>query len=567
VGGLLRRHIPEWRNRIPFDVPIRVLHGRTPKQRQTIAASRAPGLYIMPFSLLSRPDGNELMEAVDPDAIYIDEAQNLKRSRTGRGKKVMWFIRERAHNDRPVKVLAMSGTLTKKSLHDYAHFSIAALGTKSPLPLSGTVLHAWDQILRTNAQRPDGYGMRTMAPLLAWARDFTGEDYDPVQTESYRRAFRHRLVSTPGVVATGERELGVSLTLHNMPVEDGPSRPGWDTLQELIQGVVDYQTPEGEDIDHAMHCYKWLSELSAGFYYRLFWPTPEVLATRRRISWEAATDLLTRAQMHHAAQQDYYREVHEFFKRAPLGLDTPGDVARGIIADDTRIPSSVKSAYRYMKELEFEGMPSRDHEVVRVCDFKIQAAVQWAQQFKRGIIWFKHQAVGEWLREALTEAGLDPVWCPAGKDELIESVGDPLQGGKGDRIVIASIRAHGVAKNLQAFRHQLFVQWPREADEAEQALGRTHRNGQKADELEVHLLNTLEWDHTNLAACLNDAVYVQQTTDSRQKVLYCDWDPLPQVFSPEVLRERGADPRSLNLEQREMLKEHFGIPLEKVDVY
>lgn len=571
VGSILRRHLPEWRARVPFDIPIRSLHGKGPKERRLIAESRAAGLYIMPFSLLSRPDGNELMELISPNALYIDEAHNLKRHDRGRGKKVCGregYLQQRVDAGSPAKMLAMSGTMTKKSLSDYAHLARLALHAESPLPLSSNVLWTWDQLLRTDATRPDGFGIRSMAPLIAWARRTTGQEFNPLETESYRRAFRHRLVMSPGVVATGERELGVSLTLRNTPVaQQFCCGEGWDELQRLIAEVKAFRTPDGENIDHAMHCYKWLSELSAGFYYRLFWPSPAKLAKRRSIPEEEAKSLLVRAQMHHAAQQGYYREVHEFFKRAPLGLDTPGDVARAILRDDERVPSEVASAYKRMKGLEFEGMPQRDHEVIRVCDFKIQAAVRWAKEQPGGVVWFKHNAVGLWLREAFKEAGIDAAYCPAGADELIESIGDPLQGGKGDRVVIASIKAHGVAKNLQAFQHQLFVQWPREADDAEQALGRTHRNGQEADELVVDLLNTIEWDHTNLAACLNDAIYVQQTTDSRQKVIYCDWDPLPTVFSPELLRERGADPRSLNAAQREMLEEHFGYALSADDVY
>ena len=57
-------------------------------------------------------------------------------------------------------------------------------------------------------------------------------------------------------------------------------------------------------------------------------------------------------------------------------------------------------------------------------------------------------------------------------------------------------------RNLQAFQHQIFAQWPRSALLAEQTLGRTHRNGQKADELAVHTLMSIEFDHVCRAACL-----------------------------------------------------------------
>ena len=102
------------------------------------------------------------------------------------------------------------------------------------------------------------------------------------------------------------------------------------------------------------------------------------------------------------------------------------------------------------------------------------------------------------------------------------------------------------------------VQWPRQADKAEQLLGRTHRNGQTADELRVVRGDYTEFDFINFAACLNDALYIHQTTGTRQKMIYCNYDPLPKIFPSSVLRERGAEVRRLTIEQRKMMADKFG---------
>lgn len=67
-----------------------------------------------------------------------------------------------------------------------------------------------------------------------------------------------------------------------------------------------------------------------------------------------------------------------------------------------------------------------------------------------------------------------------------------------------------------------------------------------------------QFDVLNFAATLNDACYVQQSMGLRQKLLFATHDPLPSIFSPEFLKEQGADPAMLTGEQREMMEDLFG---------
>lgn len=562
VQGLHKRHVPEWRKRVPFAPSLHFLSARPAPARKTLVDQGAPGIYVFPYSLLSATDALYLLDKIRPDLVIADEVHNLKNPRAARTKRLLHVLKEQ----KPApQFVGMSGTITAKKIGDYHHLATLALGEKSPLPRTAHMSFSWGQLIDTDAgPSPTGHAVKLMRPLLTWASENFPEEgrFRVDQTESYRRAYRLRLTSAPGVVATGDEEIGVSLCLQNLE----PDQPGPRLLELIEQVQEDYITPQGEPIDHALHTFKWVYELSAGFYNSLIWPTEEDLQRNRRIGPMEAKLLLTKAKIHHAAAQAYHSALREFFKDSPPGLDTPREVARSIAKHGAKfVPAEVASAYSAMKEADFEGRPERVQVPVRIDDFKVRHAVKWAKELpegRGGIIWVWHQEAGVWLVEALQEAGLDPLHCPAGADELIEGVGDPMRGGKGDRIVVASISSHGTGRNLQAFQHQLFFQWPRSPQVAEQTLGRMHRNGQEAEELIAHTNMVLQFDHVCRAATLNDAIYIQQTTGSRQKIVFADYDPLPMIFSEEFLRENGTNPDRLNPAQREMLRNLFGPEVE-----
>ena len=552
VSSLIKRHIPQWRKLVPMSAPFHFLAGRGAAARASMVHSQAPGVYVYPYSLLSQSDAVELLEAIHPELVIADEAHNLKNPKAARTKRLLHFLREL--DPRP-ELVGMSGTITSKSIGDYHHLATLALRENCPLPHTGSMTFFWGQIINSDAVAPTGYAKGLMRPLLSWAQQhFPEEKFRADQTESYRRAYRHRLVTAPGVTATGDETIGVSLCLANLevpkPAKDSP-------LMKLVDQVQkDMLTPQGEPIDHAIHTWKWLYELSFGFYNALVWPTIEHLAKYRKISDAEAELLLMRAKIHHGHVKGYHSLLREYFKHSPPGLDTPREVGRSMaVHGDRFVGSALYAAWLAVRNADFEGRPERYDQPVRVDDFKVKRLVQWAKEEGQGLIWVFHQEVGLWLMEELPE---DAVHAPAGANDLIEDIGDPLRGGKGDKIVVASMSSHGTGKNLQAFTKQIYAQWPRPALLAEQSLGRTHRNGQKAEELTAHTLLSLEFDHINRAACLNDAIYIQQTTGSPQKIVYCDYDPMPMIYSPEFLREQGVKPEMLNGEQRKMLASLFG---------
>lgn len=552
------------RTRIVIDYPIHVLGGLNRAQRLSLARSGKKGLYILPYSYLSVKDTTDMLEAIAPEIIIADEVQYLANRNSARTKRLFNYI----NHNKDVEGVALSGTITSKTIQDYHHLSTWCCKDKNFLPNSVTLAHEWAAII--DAQASAGglyevpqYSAGALRPLLQWARNnFPKESFDET-IPGFRKAFKFRMRTSPCVVSSGDAAIGTSLIIENRPVPDFKKVEGWDKLEKHINDIEElWLTPNGDEIEHAIHTWKWLYELASGFYNELTWPTPETLANRRGISAEAAEDLLERAKRHHEAGQDYARTLRAWLdEKSSPRLDTPLLVAQSMSQHGPRdVGYELYSQWQRMHSLDFEGRPERDSRAVRVCPFKINHAVAYARDLadsgKGGIFWVYHQEVGAWLRDAMVEAGLEDhiLHCPAG-DMHNKEILDPENR---DKLVVASMTAHGTGKNLQHFQHQMFVQWPRQAVAAEQTIGRTHRSGQVADELTVMTCNTLEFDHLNFAACINDALYIHQTTGNRQKLIYSSYSPtMPKIFPSAALLERGAGNKRLSREQEAILKDRF----------
>lgn len=535
------------RARIPLNVPLFLMGHKPIKIRRVIAKSNRPGCYILPYSCLSTRDASDNLEAIHPELIIADEAHKISRRTAARTKRLFNYIDEHEPHFVP-----LSGTITRKSVMDYHAGLRAALKHTSPLPYSVSMAVDWAAVLDSSIFVKGLTG--PIRPLVDWARKhFDFEDFT-MDTAGFRKAYQYRLQSAPGVVASsGENAIGTSLLVANHELKLGHPK-----LQELIDTVIkEFKTPNGDEIEHAIHAYKWLFELSAGFYNELIWPTPEALSQKKGYSVEDAKRALERALIHHAASQEYARLLRTWITHcARANLDTPMLIAANMAKHGPKnVGVELYTAWRQMKDLQFPDMPERVSRAVRVCPWKIHHAAEWASKMGSGIIWYYHQEIGRWLLETLTERGFDNLlYCPAGQ----EANAMIIDVSNRDSLILASWTAHGTGKNLQHHDQQLILQWPRPANAAEQLLGRTHRPGQGADELIVDTCISTEHEVGSLAATLNDALYIQQTTGNKQKVIYATWEPLPKIIPPEVLRERGYQNKPLTPTQQTALEERFG---------
>ena len=572
IPQLLNGQVPAARRLFGLRAPVLTFVGRDRQSRLALARSGKRGLYVSTYSLLSSRDAEETLNELAPDLIVCDEAHRVKNADAARTKRLTRYL---AKQGSACRLVALSGTITSKSIRDYHHLISHALGDRSPLPRSEVLVDGWAAALDSGAE-PTHSQTGPIEPLVAWARrEFPSESR--ALTEDlcgFRAAYRLRLNSAPGVVASGDQDLGTSLVLRNAPVPSPEKAEGHQELRRLQRQVQElWISPSGDVIEHGMHKWRHLYELASGFYYSLRWPTAAEIVEHRDATAEEAEGLLAQALRHHEERQLYHKALRIWIeRRGRPGLDTPllvgSDMARHG-ADN--VGRELFAAWSKMKDLESPDLPERVSEPKRVCPWKVEHVARQAVRLRDEaegrdgvLVWYWHHEVGRWLVEELKRLEADPLWCPADAVRPGSSA-RLLDPSSAERIVVVSIGGHSEGKNLQGegahpgFELQVLAEFPRRADSLEQLLGRTHRTGQRAEELEPITVNTDEFDHQNVSACLIDALYVHQTTGSRQKAIYCGWDPLPRVYPSDFLRERGfADVARLDPAARAALEDKFG---------
>lgn len=567
IDQLRDTELPYYRRHISINVPFYWIAGKSTGKRMMLAKSKRAGVYVVSYSLLSAQQGAELLDAIEPDIIIGDEIHAIASANvSARGRRFKAAVKK--FNP---QLIGLSGTITKKSPKDYHHLVVNALQENSFMPRPTNIAEEWAKIIDCNASSIDEFHNNSapqpgpIRPLIEWAtKNFPNEDF-PNNLIGFRAAFTIRLKTCPGVVSSDGDELGVSLRISNVKIskEEKESSKGWEKLQELVKQLTEqWIAPNGDEIDHAMHVWRWRYELEGfGFYNNLFWPSPDKVAERKGIRVVEAQDILDRSKQQHELHQEYMKELrHWITYKAKKGLDTPfliaGDMYRNKGAN---VGNKLYLAWQQMKDADFEGIVERDKEIVRVCDFRVKKIVEWAKEWykqrpnKAAIIWYKNKGVAEWLRDSFIEADLPMIYCNAG-DKGRSNLRDRSQG---DKFAIASISSYHKGLNLQ-YHHdtEFFAQWPREAHIAQQSIGRTHRNEQPSDGVRIFRSCCSVFDNVLFAACLNDAAYIHQTT-SKQKLIYADYDERPKIVPYAVLMEWGTQANQLNSKAQQLLQDKF----------
>lgn len=558
---LCETDIKHWRPLTIFNTPVHRLTGLSPQKRQALAKSGRKGLYIFTYDLLSRD--YQILNDVSPDLIICDEAHSVSK-RSARTRRFNQYLHEAAP-----QVVALSGTMTQKSLMDYFELARAALGKNNFLPNSLSLTEELSKMIDVTATSVTDFKNdreSKTGPLKYWLQwnnsTFPNEPLDN-SVVGMRGAFQKRLTTCPGVVPSSGHELPYSLYIFNEPVDKPEQYDGWDKVQQLVRKLDDeWLTPNGDEIEEAMHIFRWKYWIQgAGFYTERYWPEPEWMLEHGKYSCRSeAEDVLERSRDYHSRHMLYARELRSWITdRAKTGLDTPMLIGKNMSLYGARdVGSTLFEAWQYWKESEFEGRIERNKRAVRVCGFKIEQAVRWAQALPKdegGLIWYDNDEMGEWLNERMIAEGMEPLFAKAGKsyNEMLSN--RELCKGK---IIIATSNAHFQGKNLQFDRNQFYLQWPRSATRAEQAVGRQHRTGQEYDEVFVTTCNTTEFDKIMFGATLNDAAYVHQSQGNQQKLIYATYKPKPEIVPFEVLLQWGAQPERLDAKAQEVLTRRFG---------
>jgi len=567
------RDLPWCRQRFVMKARYILVGNKTKAQREAIMKKNSNGVYLMSYSHLSVKDAEDFLSTIDPTLIIFDEAHNLKNRRAARTRRMLGFMSKK----RPA-VVAMSGTLTTKSIKDYWHFSTFALRDSSPLPLSVGLADEWASMMDSGVDFGREAEPGPILPLLNWAKErFPDEIWPRDAVGRFRKALNLRVEHCPGVIIPTSKELPMPLVLENLGA--APDE-GYAKVEELMTQVEELAiSPSGDDIEYGFHTFRHLNELTAGFYYNLRWPNYEEMRRKgayKKASDQEIDDAIRRSQTQREANNLYHRAQRKWLGRyACKGLDTSGLCAAhmsregtlpnsGVIIEDkdgTSLMVDVFELWHAQREMKFDQMPELISDPIFLSDYKITPAIANASKWKNGgIVWYEHRAIGRRTADKLKDQGADVIWCPSKGDVkgINEIVLDPANAGK---ILVASWKAHGTGKNLQYFHDQFALQWPRYADRAEQTLGRMHRTGQDADEVRCMTNQTNQFDHQSMAACLIDTIYYRETLGGRPKLLIADWTSLPPMYSDQLLRAKVfMDVKKLDASQRKAIEEKFGAP-------
>jgi hypothetical protein len=452
-----------------------------------------PVLHVIAYSELSSAKNSDVLERIMPDVVIADEAHLLRNAGTARTKRFRRYFA--AHPK--TRFCCWSGTLTTKSIRDYAHLSGLALGEGSPAPLHQPTVEEWAGAIDP-ADFPSPIG--ALASLCAGG-------------EHVREGFRRRVHDTRGVVSSpATMSCPASLTISERKTV-APSA----VTAALHQLLTTWQRPDGEELVSALDVHRCAKELSAGFFYHWIWPRQEPETVRRE--WLRV-------------RKEWHREMREKLKLSREFMDSPlllakaairwhdgfvhirrdvhgKEIERAQIPPHTvKAPEPTWNSASWPEWRTVRDTAKPETEGVWIDDWLARDAADWCRH-GAGICWYEHDLFGRRVAELAERPHYGP-----GADASARIIRE-----RGAGSIVASIRAHGTGKNLQCFARNLMANVPSDAAVWEQCLGRTHRQGQLSDEVTVEV-----YRHTPvLIEALNKAKmlaqYIQDIMGGSQKLL------------------------------------------------
>lgn len=460
------------------------------------------------YGILSSPKQFAILERLQPKVIIADECQALASADAARAKRFNRFMK--AHPE--TLFCAMSGTITKRSIKDYAHLVHLALGDRTPLPRDWKTLTEWAEAVDVSDRpRPPGSLLELMTDTHAseflHTRDYErirrgrmylrGAAMRPPDAESgeaaelqnlARDCIRRRTVETLGVVASSSNDLACKLLIELVPAPECPE------IGRVHREVLEnWERPDGELLTFALEIARVSMHVRQGGYYRWVWP--------ERVDRLFREDWLL-------ARRTFRSELRDFLKhRSGPGLDSPHLVEQAIKRGQLSFDSWAGWVEARAEMTARLGKPLPPKEWVWISSKVVEDAARRAQE-QIGIVWTNTTAVGH---EIARLSGAP--WFGAGEEAQVGILREA-----GARSIIASVKAHGTGRNLQAFSHALVVGAPSSGAITEQLLGRLMREGQRADVVRFRFYDSFK---TELEQAARYAQFIERISGNAQHLLTC----------------------------------------------
>jgi hypothetical protein len=426
---------------------------------------RHPNLQIVSYQLLGRERGKELLFELNPDLIVCDEVHKLRNLRAGCTRRVGRYM-----DVFPETVfVGVSGTITSRSILDFQHLLMWALGPEQmPLPADRRIATQWSLALDVEVEDNQRLSLGALEVLVREGK--------PTR-EAARAALGDRIRSTPGVVSQlSVDDSDASIYLEYWDPEIPPE------ISELIKKLYGEEAcdPNGDPIIDPLKSYQYLRQLVCGFFYKWLIPGPPHWMELRK-GWK--------------------RQVRHILDDRIPGIDTETDVKRMCAVQNDEVLAAwlaVEKDFVPETVAVWEDLSVME-QLIDICEGS-------------ELIWVEHTEVGEKLSEL---TGF-PYFHKKGLHK-----GVPVEAYAG-KSVILSVESNKEGRNLQAWSRNIVVTPPSTGEVWEQLIGRTHRFGQMADEINVIVMLGHPNISNTMEKAFSDARYQQALNGSQHKLLLAD---------------------------------------------
>ncbi len=475
-------------------------------------------INLVSYELLGRVQRKDMLDQYQPDLLVLDEGHKAKNRKAAVTKRLRRYIEHHKFHDpsapgpwahgmrdcelcaasvprRPVRVVVMSGTITSKSIREYAHLVQWCVPHHSVVPWTWVETEQWalalDELVNANSRIDPGALLQ-----LCDAR----ENDAPDATTAARRGWQRRLRETPGIVATTEGHLGSSLVVAGIEHYESPA-----IEQAFDQLRTTWTLPDGWELIDGAAVWRHARELALGFYY-VWDPRPPAEWMLARSLWASfARSVIKQGRLD--SEKDVALHAHEYEKDA-----TVNDVLALRQLPPHKDPTiGARHVYDHWVSLRDTFKPNQ--QPVWICDSALRLAADWMREHPKGVVWSDHVAFGV----ALEQRTGYPYFGPEGLDRhkrYIEDATGPI---------IASVDANRDGRNLQyKWCDNLDMAPASDGLETEQKYGRTHRPGQPEDTVSVDVFMGCIENVGAFWRAVDRARYMQDTTGNAQKLCYAD---------------------------------------------
>ena len=528
-------------------------------------------LHVVAYSELSSAKKAAILESIQPDLIIADEAHCLGRKESARTKRFLRYMEEHPG----CRFAALSGTFTTRSITEYAHLAELALRKNTPLPRGYREIRDWAGAIDVKPEYPmspgvlrrfcrDGESVRegfqrrlAESPGVIITTD-SGPETEliirktkPEVPEDVERLIKQTKKTWEIEGTEIDTAIDMTKTLKQLSCgfyyrwvwpDDKPdyewleARKSWngEVREKLKHSSVGLDSPLLVE-QAAERYYQWAK---AGFprpapdkrYLSGFWngwldkfqKNYNQKTSRELVRWvfdgycmwESSEDQtggtgwksfeLGRLVAFWNRQCKQIKESIDEDLLVEIALDLGRWEEEG---RPTPIAAKMWQSEFWRAWREVKHRPKPPRKAVWISDFVVDAAIEWARrQSKPAIIWYAWSALGA----RIAHKGRFPFY---GKGTDASESRDP--------VIVASIRAQSTGKNLQYhFSQNLLTTLPSSGKALEQLLGRTHRSGQKESRVTVDWFAHTHMLEAAMESAREDAVYMQETTGQRQRLLY-----------------------------------------------